>query len=163
VKEYQQLLSERLITNGWIRHLQSEFAYLDTMKKRFNEGELNHCDVMLKDVKESGKLANYAAPDLPFPFSPRVISSVYWPEIVPRENNLSLNSVFRNAIDAYEKVYSKHKPAQSVHWLTDYGGLVEMSLEIEGFTIEINAQILQAQILMLFMEKGRLFFNIFEK
>lgn len=45
VNEYQQLLAERLVANGWDRHLQSEFAYLETMKRRFSEGELSHCEV----------------------------------------------------------------------------------------------------------------------
>lgn len=31
------------------------------MKKRFTEGELNHCEVMLRDIKESAKLAQVAA------------------------------------------------------------------------------------------------------
>ena len=35
--------------------------YLETMKKRFTEGELNHCEVMLRDIKESAKLAQLAA------------------------------------------------------------------------------------------------------
>jgi hypothetical protein len=45
VKEYQNLLAERLLSNGWERHIHSEFNYLETMKKRFTEGELNHCEV----------------------------------------------------------------------------------------------------------------------
>ena len=45
VKEYQQLLSERLVINGWSRHLHSEFLYLDTMKKRLfiSMNELFNC------------------------------------------------------------------------------------------------------------------------
>jgi len=45
VKEYQNLLAERLLSNGWERHIHSEFTYLETMKRRFTEGELNQCEV----------------------------------------------------------------------------------------------------------------------
>lgn len=31
------------------------------MKKRFTEGELNQCEVMMRDIKESARLAQLAA------------------------------------------------------------------------------------------------------
>ena len=49
MKEYQNLLAERLMSNGWDRHIQSEFNYLETMKRRLTEGELNHCEVYSLD------------------------------------------------------------------------------------------------------------------
>lgn len=35
--------------------------YLETMKKRFTEGELNNCEVMIRDIRDSASLAKEAA------------------------------------------------------------------------------------------------------
>ena len=158
VKEYQSIMSERLILNGWDRHLHSEFLYLETMKRRFNEGELNNCEVMLRDIRESGKLASYAAAQLRFPASPRIISFVYWPEIHEKENMLTIFPCFREALDAYEKTYSVHKAARTITWFTDYGSLVEMEIEFEGYIVEFKAPLIQTQIFLLFTEKGSMLY-----
>lgn len=60
VKEYQNLLANNLIEHGWGKQMDAESRYLDHMKKRFTEGELNQCEVMLKDIRDSAKLYNAA-------------------------------------------------------------------------------------------------------
>lgn len=60
VKEYQHLLASSLISNGWGEHKEGEQLYLETMKKRFTEGELNQCEVMLRDVGDSERLFKFA-------------------------------------------------------------------------------------------------------
>uniref|UniRef100_A0A914MDF1 Cullin family profile domain-containing protein n=1 Tax=Meloidogyne incognita TaxID=6306 RepID=A0A914MDF1_MELIC len=159
VKEYQNLLAERLLSNGWERHIHSEFTYLETMKRRFTEGELNQCEVMIRDIRDSWKLARFAASSLPFPVSPRIVSFVYWPEI--QSSDLDSNfpfhphSIFKDALDNYEKVYSQHKAARSITWHSDFGSLVELELEIDGKTLDIELPLPQAQILFLFAEKEK--------
>lgn len=36
------------------------------MKKRFDEGELNYCEVMLRDMRESRRLARLASKQMVF-------------------------------------------------------------------------------------------------
>uniref|UniRef100_A0A915D121 Anaphase-promoting complex subunit 2 TPR repeats domain-containing protein n=1 Tax=Ditylenchus dipsaci TaxID=166011 RepID=A0A915D121_9BILA len=108
-------LSERLISNGWDKHLQSEFTYLETMKKRFTDGELNSCEVMLRDIKESGKLAKTAALASPFPISPRVVSSVYWPELSQdNQTTLSMNKTVKPAVAQYENASGPSSAADAI-------------------------------------------------
>ncbi|VDO58001.1 unnamed protein product [Onchocerca flexuosa] len=52
VKEYRELLAERL-TKSWNRDPQFEERYLELLKLRFSEGELQQCEVMLKDMRDS--------------------------------------------------------------------------------------------------------------
>ncbi|VDK26554.1 unnamed protein product [Anisakis simplex] len=52
VKEYRQLLAERL-TKSWNRDPLFELRYLELLKQRFSEGELQQCEVMLKDMRDS--------------------------------------------------------------------------------------------------------------
>lgn len=35
--------------------------YLETMKRRFTEGELNNCEVMIRDIRDSALLAKAAS------------------------------------------------------------------------------------------------------
>ena len=160
VKEYQNLFAERLLCNGWDRHIQSEYTYLETMKRRLTEGELNHCEVMLKDIRDSWKLANFAASSLPFPMSPRIISHVYWPEMPAASgsqaiNSLQMHPIFKEALVAYEKVYSQHKAGRNITWQNDFGSVVELELEVDGTVVELEAPLAQAQIIFLFTEKER--------
>jgi anaphase-promoting complex subunit 2 len=63
VKEYQHLLANNLIANGWGKQMDAESKYLEHMKKRFTDGELNQCEVMLKDIRDSSLLYNNAVFD----------------------------------------------------------------------------------------------------
>lgn len=63
VKEYQNLLANNLISHGWGKQMDAESKYLEHMKKRFTDGELNQCEVMLKDLKDSSSLYNSAVFD----------------------------------------------------------------------------------------------------
>jgi anaphase-promoting complex subunit 2 len=70
VEEYQRLLANNLIANGWNKQMDDESRYLEHMKRRFTDDELNKCEVMLKDIRDSEKLYKYAVGDgmVRFPF-----------------------------------------------------------------------------------------------
>lgn len=121
---------------------------------------LSQIKVMLRDIRESWKLARHAATSLPFPFSPRIISFVYWPEINAQHNSLPIVPVLKDALDQYTATFSQHKPARSITWYTEHGSQVELELALEGRTVEVQAPLIQAQILILFTEKGH-FWDIF--
>jgi hypothetical protein len=116
---------------------------------------------MIRDIRDSWKLARFSVSSLPFPLSPRIISFVYWPEIQSNDldNNFNFrpHSFFKDALDAYEKVYIQHKAARSINWHYDFGSQVELELEIDGKVLNIEVPLPQAQILFLFTEKGFLF------
>jgi hypothetical protein len=63
VEEYQRLLANNLISNGWGKPMDAEEKYLKHMKKRFTDGELDQCEVMLKDIRDSMNLYNIAVSD----------------------------------------------------------------------------------------------------
>jgi hypothetical protein len=117
---------------------------------------------MLKDIRDSWKLANFAASSLPFPMSPRIISHVYWPEMPAASgsqtiNSLQMHPIFKEALVAYEKVYSQHKAGRNITWQNEFGSVVELELEVDGTVVELEAPLAQAQIIFLFTEKGEHF------
>ncbi|VDO49007.1 unnamed protein product [Haemonchus placei] len=80
VKEYRQLLAERL-TSSNTKDPIFERRYLDLLKLRFNEGELQQCEVMLKDIRDSQRIDRTALGRKCVPVSACVISSHFWPKI----------------------------------------------------------------------------------
>ena len=82
VKEYQCQLANNLISNGWGKQMDSEAKYLEKMKRRFSENELNQCEVMLKDIRDSSRLYGIAVHEgMHVPFLPQIVSHVFWPEL----------------------------------------------------------------------------------
>lgn len=61
---------------------------------------------------------------------------------------------FKDGLEAYKKTFEETKGQRTVHWFTDYGSSVQMELQIGDSVIEVEAPLVQTQILMLFMENG---------
>ncbi|KAE9411832.1 hypothetical protein Angca_003843, partial [Angiostrongylus cantonensis] len=57
-----------------------ERRYLDLLKLRFNEGELQQCEVMLKDIRDSQRIDRTALGRKCVPVSACIISSHFWPK-----------------------------------------------------------------------------------
>ncbi|VDM58298.1 unnamed protein product [Angiostrongylus costaricensis] len=89
VKEYRQLLAERL-TSSNTKDPIFERRYLDLLKLRFNEGELQQCEVMLKDIRDSQRIDRTALGRKCVPVSACIISSHFWPKIDSETVTVSL-------------------------------------------------------------------------
>ena len=55
LKEYKAMLAERLLS-GSDSSFESELRNLELLKLRFGEVSLHHCDVMLRDIKDSERI-----------------------------------------------------------------------------------------------------------
>lgn len=62
--------------------------------------------------------------------------------------------VIQQALDRFATIYTQHKPARSISWYTDFGSQVELELELDGQSVRVDAPLPQAQIILLFTEKG---------
>ena len=65
-----------------------------------------------------------------------------------------VESPFKDGLEAYKKAFEETKGQRTVKWFTDYGSSVQMELQIGDNVIEVEAPLVQTQILMLFMDKG---------
>uniref|UniRef100_A0A914R5T3 Cullin family profile domain-containing protein n=1 Tax=Parascaris equorum TaxID=6256 RepID=A0A914R5T3_PAREQ len=121
VKEYRQLLAERL-TKSWNRDPHFELRYLELLKLRFSEGELQQCEVMLKDMRDSERVDHNVYSSLPFPISARIISSFFWPKIENEKFNVT---------------FEVHKASRKLEWMTGVG-CIEMDIELDGVTVSLR-------------------------
>uniref|UniRef100_A0A914E5Y8 Cullin family profile domain-containing protein n=1 Tax=Acrobeloides nanus TaxID=290746 RepID=A0A914E5Y8_9BILA len=151
VKEYRQLLAERLINDAWEKNLHSEFVYLEMMKKRFTEGELNQCEVMLRDMKDSQRIYEVASTSSPTPISTRIISAEFWPEIVAE--SFKIPEVFAELLSSYKKHFEEQKASRTLIWYTGYGVMVDLDIELSGVQISLEVPLGHAAVLLLFLEK----------
>lgn len=149
VKEYRQLLAERL-TKSWNRDPHFELRYLELLKLRFSEGELQQCEVMLKDMRDSERVDHNVYSSLPFPISARVISSFFWPKIENEKFNLPEEMM--SGLSSYGKAFEMHKASRKLEWMTGVG-CIEMDIELDGVTVPLAVSPAHAAVLMLFTSK----------
>uniref|UniRef100_A0A158R4U9 Anaphase-promoting complex subunit 2 n=1 Tax=Syphacia muris TaxID=451379 RepID=A0A158R4U9_9BILA len=153
VKEYRQILAERLI-KSWNREPQSEMRYIDLLKLRFSEGELQQCEVMLKDIRDSEKIDEFARDSLVgfFPISARIISSFFWPTI--ESEKFSLPKTMMDGLEAYSKLFEMKKASRTLKWMTGVG-CVQMDVIIDGVSMSVSASPAHVAVLAVFLEKEK--------
>ncbi|KAE9416640.1 hypothetical protein Angca_006792, partial [Angiostrongylus cantonensis] len=158
VKEYRQLLAERL-TSSNTKDPIFERRYLDLLKLRFNEGELQQCEVMLKDIRDSQRIDRTALGRkvrgsyylLLMTISACIISSHFWPKI-DSETVTEFPPALEEALVEYEKSFMDHKESRRLQWMRGVG-CVEVSLRLGD--VEVNKVVPNpiAAVLYLYLEK----------
>ncbi|MCQ2817290.1 MAG: hypothetical protein MJ252_08505 [archaeon] len=76
MEQYKRMLSERMINNNKFS-LENEIKNLELLKHKFGEATLQHCDIVIKDIKDSLKLNMTEIKD-PL-INCLVINKNYWP------------------------------------------------------------------------------------
>uniref|UniRef100_A0A0N4Z4B1 Anaphase-promoting complex subunit 2 n=1 Tax=Parastrongyloides trichosuri TaxID=131310 RepID=A0A0N4Z4B1_PARTI len=148
VKEYRQLLSERLIEEEFA-DIVSEKRYLELMKRRFTDGELQNCEVMLKDIKDS-RLTDIKLDEkniVKFSTQVRVISKHFWPKI--EYLTFKLPDIFKDATNKYKKSFEEFRASRTLTYYSS-SGTVLLNVELNGVYIDMSVSIIQACILLSF-------------
>ncbi|VDM98203.1 unnamed protein product [Thelazia callipaeda] len=149
VKEYRELLAERL-TKSWNRDPQFEQRYLELLKLRFSEGELQQCEVMLKDMRDSEQMDRLVEHSLPFPISARIISSFFWPKI--ENEKFVMPSELTCGLNEYARGFEAHKGSRKLEWMSSVG-LIELEIELDNVKVVVSVSPAHAAVLSLFTKK----------
>ncbi|TKR66848.1 hypothetical protein L596_023082 [Steinernema carpocapsae] len=167
VKEYRQLLAERLTCTNERDH-NFETRYLELMKRRFTDGELQQCEVMLTDMQRSedfdrdlqAVLTEKKIASIPFAMEARVISSFFWPKL--ETEPIKLPELLVGPLESYKKAYEeqnkknpddKKSTLRTLQWMPSLGHLM-LAVELFGKTIHLTLPTTQALILLKFTEKS---------
>ncbi|CAI5446306.1 unnamed protein product [Caenorhabditis angaria] len=154
VKEYRSLLAERM-SNSDKKDPVFERRYLELLKLRFQYSELQHCDVMLRDVEHSQHVDQCVEKFTGLPVSGCIVSAHYWPKIEQEkvEDNYGvMPEALSNAMKIYARKYSEVREQRELCWLKDIG-CVEIDLELDGVRIEKTIPNMYATVLYLLLEK----------
>ncbi|KAF1760033.1 hypothetical protein GCK72_008279 [Caenorhabditis remanei] len=158
VKEYRNLLAERL-SSSVDKDPFFEKRYLDLLKLRFQYSELQHCEVMLRDVmhsQEVDELVEERRANHIVPISACVTSSHYWPKLETEPTERLLNELMpeslTEAMENYERMYLEAKRNRKLVFYKSVG-CMEVSIELDGVQVDRTIPIVYAQTLFLFLQK----------
>lgn len=161
IREFQTLLADRLLSvRGYDTN--REVHNLELLKKRFGEGSLGPCEVMIKDLADSKRLDGIvhrsAVLQNAVPLHAQVLSRLFWPTFRDdyESEPLKVPHEVVAAMDAYSKGFSSFKAGRSLVWMPRLGS-VDLELEMDdGRVLEFsNLNPLQATIIDLFQRQAR--------
>jgi len=164
LKEYKAMLAERLLS-GADSSFENELRNLELLKLRFGEVSLHHCDVMLKDVKESERVHATVQKELgpdskaaailkPNNLSVAIISKEFWPikDQTNSDPTFQLPPDLQASFDIYAKKYSTIKRMRNLTFHPHLGKVV-LTLHFENGSFRFKVTPLQASIISLFNSK----------
>lgn len=153
VKEYRLLLAERL-SGSDNKDPFFEKRYLDLLKLRFQYSELQHCEVMLRDVMHSQEIDEWIEErraDGHVPISSCITSKHYWPKLENETTEAVLPEPLRDALEAYQQLYVEAKRDRRAEIYKTVGCL-EVSIELDGIKVDRTIPNIYAHTLFLFLE-----------
>ncbi|KAG0263544.1 Anaphase-promoting complex subunit 2 [Mortierella polycephala] len=150
IEEFQTILADRL-THATDYTIDREIRQLELLKLRFGDTDLHDCEVMLADVAESKRVnANIHSLHPDMTVSATVASRYYWPAI--EDEPLELPEPFKELLNSYSSAFEASKPAQKLHIMASQG-TVDLELELEDRTIQMQVEPTSAAIIYLFQEQ----------
>ncbi|KAF9957994.1 Anaphase-promoting complex subunit 2 [Mortierella alpina] len=150
IEEFQTNLADRLL-QATDFGIEREVRQLELLKLRFGEADLHHCEVMLADVAESKRVnANIQSLRPDINVSATIASRYYWPVI--EDEPLELPGPLKRSLEQYSAVFEVSKPAQKLSIFSSLG-MVDVELELEDRTIEMQVEPMHAAIIYLFEDQ----------
>eukprot|EP00826_Nyctotherus_ovalis_P005644 TRINITY_DN11284_c0_g1_i15.p1 TRINITY_DN11284_c0_g1~~TRINITY_DN11284_c0_g1_i15.p1 ORF type:complete len:554 (+),score=173.51 TRINITY_DN11284_c0_g1_i15:73-1734(+) len=165
LKEYKAMLAERLLS-GADSSFESELRNLELLKLRFGEVSLHHCDVMLRDMKESERIHTMVQNEVmknedktdstlrPDALSVAIISKEFWPikDEAVGEPTFQLPGDLQGIFDTYARKYSTIKRMRNLTFHPHLGRVV-LTLHFENGSFRFKVTPLHASIVCLFNNK----------
>ncbi|KJR81701.1 anaphase-promoting complex subunit 2 [Sporothrix schenckii 1099-18] len=171
-KEFQNIIAERLLSPQ--DSFAKEVKVLNLLKKRFGESSLQSCEVMIRDVQDSGHFdavvehlmrldkeadsaasaassapAAPAAPPPPIQYRAKILSRLYWPGLGPEHFLLP-----RPVADTQKRVdsfYEANKSGRKLAWLNQLGQAT-VDLELDDRTVQVDCKTYEATVIYAFQD-----------
>ena len=175
----------------WSRKLVEKFGFdteremhtLELLKRRFGDGLLRPCEVMLKDLEDSRRINQAVAKDRALSSLGReesvakvlegvILSRHFWPKASTSHpldvealqqstgggedgvSSLRLHPNMESALDAFSLEYKRMKQPRSLLWQKCLGRVqLELAIGEEGETREFTVSPLHASLIMFFSER----------
>ena len=164
INEYQVMLAEKLLGSKEF-NLEEEIKNIELLKVRFGENNLQNCNIIVKDVKESKRIdqnlhANFDMatrsryPTEAFGFEKlhaMFASKGYWPINYDCQETLKLPVVMQGVFDEYAVKFSKVKAMRRLQWHSQLG-FVNLSLSFDNGEFEFKCLPIHAVLISYFDE-----------
>jgi len=163
VNAYRTLLADRILTASTF-DLDKERRHLELLKRRFGESQMHYCEVILKDVEDSGRINKniQESKKLPsmdgvmplqeeIPLSSYIVSGQFWPPL--REEKIKLPSDMEKAMEKFTHGYEALKGNRTLHW-RPHLGFVDLVLELkDGKKLNVCVSPVHAAIIKMFEDR----------
>ena len=162
VKDFQKVLGERLLKNQ--QYFDKETRVLELLKLRFGESPLQACEVMLRDIQDSGRVDRVIRGDPRHalerdnnrPNQPeihaRVLSHLFWPSL--QSESFWIPPIIDTLQLRWASGFCTLKQARKLTWLNALGQ-VTVELELEDRTINEVVQTWQASVIFAFQSNHK--------
>lgn len=154
IKEFQLIIAERLLSSQ--TSFTQETKVLGLLKKRFGEGALQNCDVMMKDIQDSKRVDSLLNKNLdskreagtePTMFHSKILSRLFWPSL-PKDP-FTVPPPIAKLQSQYEQGFEELKSSRKLTWL-DHLGRATVKLDFEDRTLELECKTYEAAVIYAF-------------
>ncbi|KAK7416017.1 hypothetical protein QQX98_005468 [Neonectria punicea] len=156
IKEFQLIIAERLLSTQ-ATFLQ-ETKVLGLLKKRFGEGALQNCDVMMKDIQDSKRvdarlnktLRHNSDPEAEsITYHSKILSRLFWPSL-PKDP-FTVPPPVAEIQNRYEQGFEELKSSRKLSWLDHLGSAI-VKLDLEDRSIELECKTYEAAVIYAFQD-----------
>ncbi|KAJ2091814.1 Anaphase-promoting complex subunit 2 [Coemansia sp. RSA 986] len=158
VHEFETHLERQLLEQGNSDYTTDrEIKQVEMMKLRFGDQAMARCEVMLKDIADSKRIAQNVmeasvSNSWHMPLRTIVVSRQFWSPQLPSGDQFTMPSEMADFVDKYARVYQTLKPARTLEWRNTQGH-VSLDIELADRTLELTVKPAQAAVLFAFQER----------
>lgn len=150
IKEFQNVLSERLLENE--HEFQRELQVLELFKKRIGESNLQACEVMLKDITDSRRIDEFVKKDPKMPraaslLQTKILSRFYWPSL--QTDDFTIPKDIQDLQESFATGFEHFKPSRKLTWLNSLGS-AKIELHLKDRVVEEEVHTWQASVIQAF-------------
>ncbi|XP_044760481.1 anaphase-promoting complex subunit 2 isoform X2 [Coccinella septempunctata] len=153
VNEYRTLLADRLLSQLSC-DTEKEIRYLELLKLRFGDAQLNYCEVMLKDIVDSKRINQRIREDPSYNqeenfVSAMIVSAQFWPPF--KDDRLELHPRVVIPMQRFTGSFEALKGNRTLLW-KNHLGVVDLEIEIGNKKLELTVSPFNAIVLLYFEE-----------
>lgn len=169
-KEFQNIIAERLLSPQ--DSFAKEVKVLNLLKKRFGESSLQSCEVMIRDVQDSGHFDTIvehlmrlnkegalgavpvAVPNTPatdMEYHAKILSRLYWPGLGPE--HFLLPRPVADTQKLFDSFYEANKSGRKLAWLNQLGQ-ARVDLELDDRTVQVDCKTYEAAVIYAFQDEA---------
>ncbi|KAG0651002.1 Anaphase-promoting complex subunit 2 [Hyphodiscus hymeniophilus] len=157
IKEFQNIIGENLLKNDGA--FEKEIKVLDLLKARFGEAPLQSCEVMLKDIQDSGRVnatirhnqeldvSDEAGAPESTSLNAKILSRLFWPQL--HDESYQIPQEITDLQNRYEQGFESLKSSRKLTWLPALGQAT-VELELTDRTIVEEVLTWQATVIWAF-------------
>jgi anaphase-promoting complex subunit 2 len=150
VSQLEKEIARRVETEGGFT-FDNEMRAVELLKRRFGSQSFLNCEVILRDVADSKRLATMAESCI---VQPLVVSHLYWPDLP--SDFLRVPEEVQAEIDRYSEEFERLKHPRKLKWVPTAGAVqIELNFD-DGEAMELTVSPVAASVALLMNQEDEI-------